>query len=113
MGAGHNESNLKQNIFEKRQGLAKKDIVEADEQYVTPFIEFFEQKFVWLPGEYNLQLNITTEQSAANIVKFYRFTLFESYSEELAKYKEDYRFGAGIFFDSSEHRGVVLEISEV
>ena len=48
----------------------------------------------------------------AKVVKIYRFTLFESDSEELSKFKDDYKYGDGIYWLSDKHPGVIVKIGE-
>ena len=58
------ESQLKNDVIEKRKKvLDEKTIVEADEKYVTPFLEFFEEMFIWHPGEYHLSVRINIAAS--------------------------------------------------
>lgn len=107
------ETELRANILNKRDQLENKDqVVEADNQYVEPFLEFFNAKFKWHPGEYAMQVCADAEPKGASVGRSYRFTLFESDSEELAKQKDDYKYGGGIFFDSVRHTGVIVPITE-
>lgn len=107
------EYKLKLNILGKRQLQENKDrVVEADDQYVSEFIEIFDGKFLWQPGEYEVQISIKTSLEKANIEKSYRFTLFESDSSELSKSKDDYKLGDGIYWESGNHPGVIVQIIE-
>lgn len=107
------ESKLREVILKKRNALEKKDqLVEAENEYVTPFIEMFNQKFVWHPGEYEVEISVLTSKTSANIKKNYRLTLFESDSAELTKVKDDYKYGDGINWNSGDHTGVVVQIVE-
>lgn len=107
------ESNLRQDILAKRETLEDKNQnVAADPSNVTPLLNFFEQKFRWFPGEYEMTLSVKTEP--ANTMKDKRFciTLFESDSQELSDYKHDYRFGFGVSLNSSRHVGVIIPVTE-
>lgn len=107
------EMRLKADIFEKRSALQNKDtLVEADAQYVAVFLSMFDEKFMWYPGDYEIRIAVDAEPKRANVVKSYRFTLFESDSEELSKTKDDYKYGDGIYWQSDKHPGVILQIRE-
>lgn len=109
------EFEIKTNIFDKRKQLQIKaeEDVEADNQYVEPFMQFFNELFVWFPGEYEICVRIGSDPEKTSIEKKYRFTLFESESDELSNYKDDYKFGIGIFFDRPQNRGIIVELIEV
>jgi len=107
------EAKLKTDILKKIEEPQNKDkLVEADNKLVTVFWEMFDEKFLWLPGEYEICISVDTEPTRVCVEKKYRFTLFESNSEELSKFREDYKFGDGIYFQSGKHSGVVVQISE-
>ena len=107
------ESNLKNDIFEKKELPENKDtVVEADTENVQPIIEFFHRKFRWEPGEYEISLEIKTEPQHASVSKRYRVTLFESDSAELKSYSDDYKYGAGVYWNNSRHTGLILPLIE-
>lgn len=90
------ESNLRQEIVAKRQ-QAPDTLVEADVQYVQPLLEFFDRKFNWLPGEYELEVAVQGNSVQAN--GNYTFTIFESESNELRTQTEGYKYGAGVYWE--------------
>lgn len=103
------ESILREDILSKRNIIQNKEtLAEAANHFVTPFIEMFSDKFIWHPGEYKVTISIITSNDNANVMKNYRFTLFESDSNELSKSKDDYKYGDGIYWDSGRHAGVVI-----
>lgn len=107
------ESNLRQDIVAKRQTLQDQNqIVAADDANVTPLLTFFQQKFRWVPGEYEMTLSVQTEPVNAMKDKRFRITLFESDSQELSDYRNDYKYGFGVSLDSSRHIGVIIPVSE-
>jgi hypothetical protein len=107
------ESKLKQDIAEKQKLPENKGrFVEAEHNLISPFLDMFNEMFVWNPGEYELGISVTSSRKSANIEKSYRFTMFESDSGELLKVKDDYRLGDGIFWDSGNHPGVIVQIVE-
>lgn len=107
------ESNLKQNISNKMPTTEKDKLVEADPKFVKPFLEFFDKKFIWSAGEYEMTLKIETDNSRTNLRRKFRFTLFESDSKELTEYSGDFKFGAGIYWDNTKHTGLIVQINEV
>jgi hypothetical protein len=107
------ESNLRHDIVAKREALQDKNqIVAADDANVAPLLNFFQQKFRWVPGEYEMTLSVKTEPANAMKDKRYRITLFESDSQELADYQHDYKYGFGVSLNSSRHIGVIVPVSE-
>jgi hypothetical protein len=107
------EAILTKDILRKRKLKGNKDrMVEADSKNVAVFLEMFEDKFVWLPGEYELRVSIVCSDKTANITTAYRFTLFESDSNALSSSKNDFKFGDGIYWDSTHHPGVYVQIVE-
>ena len=107
------EANLRQNILVKCDALVDKNIiVTADDENVQPLIKFFESKFRWLPGEYELTLQVQVEPERASLSRRYRITLFESDSKELTDYRDDYKYGFGVCLDSQRHVGVIVPLTE-
>lgn len=107
------ESNLKSDIFEKMEIPENKDkVVEATSSNVQPVIEFFQHRFRWAHGEYEIALEIQTEPQRASVLKRYRVTLFESDSTELRSYADDYKIGAGVYWDIARHTGLILPLTE-
>jgi hypothetical protein len=107
------ESNLRQDLLEKHEALQDKNaLVAADDKNVQPLIKFFEGKFRWLPGEYELTLQIHAEPAKASFTKRYRITLFESDAKELEDYRNDYKYGFGVCLDTRRHAGVIVPLAE-
>ena len=107
------ESKLKADIFKKRKTLEnKEDIAEAENEYTAPFLDMFKENFLWNPGEYQIQVSVLAVPEKAGVEKNYHFTLFESDSEELSKFQDDYKYGDGIFWNSGKHAGIIVQISE-
>lgn len=105
---------MKADIRDKRIKITGdvKELVEADPVNVTPFASFFSEHFIWSAGEYELTVMVDTNIESANIEKRYRFTLFEYYEEELKKITEEYKYGFGILFESTNPQSVVLDVKE-
>jgi len=72
----------------------------------------FDENFIWKAEEYDIKISVITSNDRANINRNYRFTLFESESEELIKVKEDYKYGDGIHWDSGKYTGIIIPITE-
>jgi hypothetical protein len=107
------ESALRSDIRRKLAAQAedKKELVVADAEYVQPFLEMFDRLFVWVPGEYTLDLQINVESGEAAFGKRYRFTLFESDSEELRSHTDDFKYGGGLAYNVDRHVGVYVPLS--
>lgn len=108
------EGALKDEIITKRAqaGTDNNELVEASTENVAPLINFFDQRFIWFSGEYDLEIEIITDVEIANIKKAYKFTLFEYYEAELRKLVEQYKYGDGIYFVSNNTQHVLVEVKE-
>ena len=98
------ESKLRDNIQMKLAARNEVDPkaqawIEGDPELVQPFLTFLDKTFAWLPGEYLVNLTIATEHSPTAVVKKFRFTLYESDSNDLRSAVDDYKYGAGITWD--------------
>lgn len=110
-----NVSALREDIEAKREAniVDERGVAEAEQSLVDPFIEMFNQKFSLNPGEYHIRIKTISEPSQAAPIQEYRFTLYESDSEELRKYVEDYKYGTGIYFDlPDKNTGVFVNIEK-
>lgn len=108
------ESGMQTNLREKKAALEEepKKPIEIDEALVQPFHTFFDRHFIWNSGEYQLTVNVTTDQEKTNISKTYRFTVFESHTELLKSITEHYKYGGGIWWDPNIPVSAILEIKE-
>jgi len=68
-----------------------KKLIEHAPEYVEQAKNFFQQHFIWLPGEYTIVVNIQTDQDSSNISKAFNFILFETQSDQLKKITEEYK----------------------
>jgi hypothetical protein len=104
---------LRTDIVEKTKLPENKDrLVEADPKYLPALDQLFDEKFIWLPGEYELDILVRTSDRKAGTHQKYRFTLFESDSTDLSKVKADFKYGDGVYWDSGNHTGVIVQIVE-
>lgn len=108
------ESALREDIhgkIEQRDPNAPKSLVEARPELVAPFVEFFEKTLVWAPGEYSVELTLTTDHSASNVGKRFRFVLFESDTMQLRSYVDEYKYGAGINWTNEKNTALLVPIT--
>lgn len=59
-----------------------------------------------------MTLTVATKDGATSFSRSYRFTLFESDSKSLADHTEDYKFGAGLYFEVDAHQGIFVPLNE-
>jgi hypothetical protein len=109
------ESNLKADIASKlpTDGQQLAAPVEADHENVKPLLAFFNERFRWIPGEYEVTVTANTEPRNALKEKTYRFVLYESDSEGLRSNAEGYKYGDGIYWDSGKYPPVTIAITAV
>ncbi len=108
------ESKIRERIIQMRALLENKDqVVEAEDLYVRPFFELYNELFIWQAGEFEMQVRVETDPDKAAVQKTYRFTLFESDSNILANHKEFYKTGEGINWPGEHTIGVAIELIEV
>lgn len=109
-----NEASMLANYREKRALLTEEptEAIEIDNELVQPFHDFFARHFIWNTGEFTLKVNVSTDQSKADISKTYRFTVFESHTEQLKAISERFKYGGGIWWDPKITLSAILEIKE-
>ena len=107
------ESEIRSDINSQRQLPENKGkLCETNIEAVAKLKTIFNRHFKWAPGEYNFELRLITDQEKANIARKYRFSLFESESQELFKYSEMYKTGAGVYWVSTEQPGIFVPVHE-
>jgi len=106
------EINLKNEIYRKSLESDEKEIIHVSDEYIEPFYEIFDEKFNWFPGEYEMEVFIETDSDKANVYRKYRFTIFESLTDDLKRHKEGYSTGAGIYWDSPAYLGSWVDVEE-
>lgn len=101
--------NIDKNIAEKaRLGVGQNNLIETDYDIVEPLIKMHDEKFLWLPGEYSLQITIHTEPHV-EVTKKIRFTLYESDSNELNEYFNDYKYGQT--YHLQKNKGILIPLN--
>lgn len=111
------QDRLRRDISNKRAALTpeqqKTTVVEADPPHVEPFLQMFDELFVWQPGEYVMELTVMTDQSSERWThQRYRFTLYESDSAALVAAKDDFKIGDGIYWNSSNHPSIIPPLTQ-
>lgn len=90
---------MRDDIRSKHERLPENHpLIEADEAIVLPIANAFDSNFFWQPGEYEVALDIETNLPEADAKKTYRFTLFESESEDLKRHRDQLKFGNGVYY---------------
>jgi len=101
--------------FRKNKNRDKADndqIHEHPKELVAPALAMFQEKFIWNPGEYKMKVRAITDNNSADILKEYRFAVFESQTNTLAEIAEYFKCGGGIWWDPNIQTGVIIEINE-
>jgi hypothetical protein len=110
-----NTSELKSDIFKKREALGKelaaKTLVTSDDKFVQPFIDLFNKQFFWKAGEYAITINVVADPSRASLTKHFRFVIYESETADLHNEIEEYKYGSGVYFTSDKHTSIFPPIS--
>ena len=96
--------------LEARSDSEKATQVVGVQNLVEPFTVLFNRFFCWTPGEYVVELKVGAEPGGASFVQKYRFTLFESDTNELRSYADDFKFGGGIMYNNQRHQGIFVPL---
>lgn len=97
----------------KAKDESSKDLVVTTQELISEMNSFFNKNFIWETGEYTLEISISCENTKHDLTKSFRFTLFESDSDELKEYETKYKYGESILYNSKTDFGVVIRLSEV
>lgn len=108
------EAKMLADFREKKALLTEepKTPIEINDELVKPFHDFFNRHFIWNAGEFQLKVNVTTDQEKAKVTKEFRFTIFESHTEQLKAITEQYKYGGGIWWDPNIATNVIIELKE-
>ena len=77
-----------------------RELAVADPENVGPLREFFAQQFQLLAGEYRLRIELIGDVTLSS--KEYDFTIFESEEQFFRDVVEDYKYGAGVYFERED-----------
>ena len=104
-------SQLRNDILVKRMGLEKDaPDVSGESKLWEPLVQHFNSAFKWIPGEYQASLVVETEPPNAAQPRKFRFTIFESESQDLRSVVDDIKFGAGVFVAPHPDRPGVVTV---
>lgn len=104
------EAAVQIDIAQKR-AVAPDVLAEADDSNVQPLLTFFEERFDWHPGAYRVTVKLVTDRG--EFTKRLQFIVFESQSEVLRSLTDDYKYGAGIYWDRPGLQTIVsIELQE-
>lgn len=108
------ESTLKKDVRAKLDELPEEPgpnsvPVVGEIENVSPVLDFFNRKFKWFAGEYEVVLSVTAEIPNVMTSKRMRTTIFESDSRDMEEFKKDYPTGRGLWWGPDEP-GVILEL---
>ncbi|MFM5113469.1 hypothetical protein ACEUAG_05855 [Aeromonas hydrophila] len=106
------EKEMLSDLHAKQKALdnAPKELIEIESKLVQPFHAFFDSKFIWKAGEYNINVIVTTNITKANLNKQYRFTIFESHVSQLKAITEYFKYGGGISWDPNIQTNIIVDI---
>ncbi len=107
------ENALRTDILKQGKPEDSLDLVEADSFLVEPLLKMFDEKFIFSPGEYEMVVKIETDNQSTNLEYKYRFIVFESDTSVLKSYKDDYKYGDGIYWNSTKHLGIGVPINKI
>ncbi|MGB3463135.1 MAG: hypothetical protein WBA33_14330 [Rhodanobacter lindaniclasticus] len=110
-----NISDLRSDIDKKREAMGKEvsktTAAIADEMLVRPLVELFNSQFFWKAGEYAITLNVLAEPLSGSLTRRFRFVVYESEAADLAVEVEDYKYGGGVYYQSSKHASIFPPIA--
>ena len=109
----YEEANIKlQNeIHQQQQKFGKDHLAKASDEYINPFNQLFEEKFIWQPGDYEIEVIITSNH--IKLSRKYRFIIFESMTEDLKKHREGYPMGDGIYWFSNNYKALSINVEDI
>lgn len=86
---------------------------EADENDYIKICKFFDKNFKWIDGEYEAEILVKNKENKIIARDQVKFTFFESESDELKLWVEDYKYGNSIHLPASQKQlGMWVELSE-
>jgi hypothetical protein len=88
------------------------NMVEASDALVQRMSAVFNQRFVWVPGEYEVEIQVMADDALA-ATRRYRFTLYESDVRQLRDEFDRYRFGFVVALDDPNKRLVFVDVAQV
>lgn len=88
------------------------ELVEADKAIVERALSFYRRSNKWHPNDYAAKLVVTVEPARASTSREFRFTLFESDTQDLADRTLRYKYGLGVCFRDEQSDDVSCRIKD-
>ncbi|BDU36562.1 hypothetical protein [Vibrio nigripulchritudo] len=98
------QSKVRDAISEQVRSNPQRDETElftASSEDIDELMSMFDQNFKWTEGEYNIQVVAKDNEDNILATSKSRFTLFESDSEDLRSWADEYKYGFGICLQNS------------
>jgi hypothetical protein len=107
------KADINAKLAERKPEESKKP-AEADDRLVKEATDLFEKKFNMAKGNYRLIIAALSESKEALAVRGFDFTLFDHHIRALRSATEDYKFGAGVYYQNLDpSRQAVLRLRPV
>lgn len=108
-------SNIRDVITEKNRvdplGIGEKHEIDAIDY--QKLCKFFDKNFKWFDGEYEAEILVKDKEDNVIAKDLVKFTLFESETDELNAWVEEYKYGNGIHLvNSQKQNGVSVDLSD-
>lgn len=107
----HKYPNQMNSMYHMNNNLSQRPTI--PEETLKPLYDIFEREFIWMPGDYTLDVFIETSNKKTDISKKYQFSLFDIDTEVLSSVKDDYKYGDVILWNSNKHTPVYLQFKEI
>lgn len=91
---------------------SKKELLQHPQEFEAAAMTFFDRHFMWNAGEYTMKVVVKTDSTAANIEKFYRFTIFESHNASLRAISDYFKYGGGLWWNPDLPTSVILDVKD-
>jgi hypothetical protein len=86
------------------------ELVEVGAALQQRMAAIFNERFPWVPGEFSLEVQVKADESIAAI-KRYRFTLYESDSQQLREDADRYRYGSEVVVNDTTRQLVWVDVA--
>lgn len=86
------------------------ELVEVSAALQQQMGAIFDARFAWVPGEYSVEVQVMADEAIA-ATKRYRFTLYESDSQQLREDAGRYRYGWVVAIDNTDRQLLWVDVS--
>ncbi len=106
---------ISQSIFDVKQKTPREQFqshqaLEADGALVEKALDFFEENFDLEKGKYFVEIAAFIENREKPFIQNSEFTIYEYHVQTIRAQTKDYKYGAGIYFPSSETKQAWVKI---